>query len=158
MLTYEPYKSLILPFWAFRTVAIATTSSAALMEIFGSYVRRGDFVGADMTRKFVQMGMTRAKRYANHKGGRKYDRETGKEMGRWEGGDEGERAGRREKEKASEVFKGCWRRCVEEEGYGELKKRWQAEKREWERTGGKGEGGGVKQEIKDEDEDEDDSV
>jgi hypothetical protein len=27
----------------------------------------------DMSRKFIQMGYTRARRYANHKGGRKYD-------------------------------------------------------------------------------------
>jgi hypothetical protein len=30
-------------------------------------------VGMDMARRFLQMGMTRARRYANHKGGRKYD-------------------------------------------------------------------------------------
>lgn len=27
----------------------------------------------DMARKFLQMGMTRARRYANHKGGQKYE-------------------------------------------------------------------------------------
>ena len=27
----------------------------------------------DMARKYLQMGYTRARRYANHKGGRKYD-------------------------------------------------------------------------------------
>ena len=32
-----------------------------------------DFVGADMARKFLQMGFTRARRYANHRGGKKYD-------------------------------------------------------------------------------------
>ena len=30
-------------------------------------------MGMDMARKFLQMGMTRARRYANHKGGHKYD-------------------------------------------------------------------------------------
>ena len=30
-------------------------------------------MGADMARKFLQMGYTRARRYANHRGGRKYD-------------------------------------------------------------------------------------
>ena len=34
-----------------------------------------DFVGTDMARKFLQMGMTRAQRYANHKGGRKRDKD-----------------------------------------------------------------------------------
>lgn len=70
VLSFEPYKSLILPYWAFRTVPIAQNSAEVLWEIFRSYVERGDLVGADMTRKFIQMGMTRAKRYANHKGGR----------------------------------------------------------------------------------------
>ncbi len=29
----------------------------------------------DMCRKFLEMGFTRARRYANHKNGRKYDKE-----------------------------------------------------------------------------------
>lgn len=70
VLSFEPYKSLILPYWAFRTVPIAQNSAEVLWAIFESYVKRKDFVGADMTRKYIQMGMTRARRYANHKGGR----------------------------------------------------------------------------------------
>ena len=31
-----------------------------------------DFVGMDMCRKFLEMGFTRARRYANHKDGKKY--------------------------------------------------------------------------------------
>lgn len=153
VLSYEPYKSLILPFWAFRSVPVAQASSAALMQIFASYVARGDFVGADMTRKFVQMGMTRARRYANHKGGRKYGKEDGRVLEKWTGGDETETAKRREKEEASEVFKACWRRCIEDEAYQELKGRWQKEKKEWEKTAVKKE---VKEEVKEEEEDDDD--
>jgi hypothetical protein len=37
-----------------------------------------------MARKFFQMGWTRARRYANHKGGRKYDKQTGEELPRVE--------------------------------------------------------------------------
>ena len=33
-----------------------------------------DFVGMDMCRKFLEMGFTRARRYANHKDGKKYDK------------------------------------------------------------------------------------
>lgn len=142
VLTYEPYKSLILPFWAFRTVRIAQASASALLTIFNSYVARNDFVGADMTRKFIQMGMTRARRYANHKGGRKYDAKTGEVLEKWVGegigGEEGRK--RREKEEASELFKGYWRRCIEDEGYVALKARWQREKREWEKRRKDGEG------------------
>ncbi|EAM8910367.1 DUF4385 family protein, partial [Salmonella enterica] len=38
---------------------------------------KDDFVGMDMARKFLQMGYTRARRYTNHKGGRKYSKEDG---------------------------------------------------------------------------------
>lgn len=50
VLSFEPYKSLILPYWAFRTVSIAQKSAQVLWTIFESYVERGDLVGADMTR------------------------------------------------------------------------------------------------------------
>ncbi len=35
-----------------------------------------------MARKFLQMGWTRACRYANHKGGLKYDKKTSKQLPR----------------------------------------------------------------------------
>ena len=40
-----------------------------------AYKKKGDFVGMDMARKFLQMGYTRSRRYANHKSGRKYSSE-----------------------------------------------------------------------------------
>ena len=39
---------------------------------FEAYKVAGDFVGMDMARKFLQMGFTRSRRYANHKSGRKW--------------------------------------------------------------------------------------
>ena len=77
VLSVEPYKSEILPHWRFKTPEIADESSAAILAMFGAYRDAGDGVGMDMARKFLQMGWTRARRYANHRGGRKYDRETG---------------------------------------------------------------------------------
>jgi hypothetical protein len=44
-------------------------------QVFKRYKKSGDFVGMDMARKFLQMGYTRARRYANHATGRKYDAE-----------------------------------------------------------------------------------
>ncbi|KAI1303790.1 hypothetical protein F5Y03DRAFT_407096 [Xylaria venustula] len=105
VLTHEPYKSHLLPSWRFRTVPIAKESAAELWEKFKEFDAQDDFVGMDMARKFIQMGMTRAKRYANHAGGRKYAKS---------GGDEGQRvelpkseghAGKREKEEASLGYK-----------------------------------------------------
>lgn len=69
----EPYKSEILPFWRFKDVAMAKKSAAAISRLFRSYKTHHDFVGMDMARKFLQMGYTRARRYANHPGGKKYD-------------------------------------------------------------------------------------
>lgn len=137
VLTFEPYKGLLLPRWAFRTPAVARGSSRALWAAFRSYVARGDFVGADMARKFVQMGMTRARRYANHKGGRKYaNRDTGETLGRWVGGTAEEVRKREEKEEASEIFKGVWRRCIEDEEYKALKGGWIREKKQYIKANG----------------------
>lgn len=74
VLLVEPYKSEILPYWRFRTPELARQSAAKIDELFLAYKAAGDFVGMDMARKFLQMGYTRARRYANHASGRKYDR------------------------------------------------------------------------------------
>lgn len=84
VLLVEPYKSEILPYWRFKTIADATKSSATIYKLFLSYLKAEDFPGADIARKFLQMGWTRARRYANHKGGRKYDKKTGEELPRTE--------------------------------------------------------------------------
>ena len=80
VLLVQPYKSEILPHWRFKTVAEAEKSSADIYKMFLAYLENEDFPGGDMARKFLQMGWTRARRYANHKGGRKYDKETGEEL------------------------------------------------------------------------------
>jgi hypothetical protein len=72
VLLVEPYKSEILPHWRFKTEAIARVSAEKIYALFEAYLQNDDFVGADMARKFLQMGFTRARRYANYKGGRKY--------------------------------------------------------------------------------------
>jgi hypothetical protein len=72
VLIVEPYKSELLPHWKFKTPAEARRSAAVLYRMFRAYLQQGDFVGADMARKYIQMGWTRARRYANHRSGRKY--------------------------------------------------------------------------------------
>ena len=76
VLLIEPYKSEILPHWRFKTPEIARESSQKIYEMFLEYKRQKDFVGMDMARKFLQMGITRARRYANHPSGRKYKKGT----------------------------------------------------------------------------------
>ena len=79
VLLVEPYKSEILPHWRFKTPEIARQSSETIYEIFLNYLQQDDFIGADMARKFLQMGYTRSRRYANHKSGRKYKKNPLKE-------------------------------------------------------------------------------
>lgn len=73
VLMAEPYKSEILPHWRFRTPDIARASAIKIYDMFENYKKDSDFVGMDMARKFLQMGFTRARRYANHASGNKYD-------------------------------------------------------------------------------------
>ncbi len=72
VLSVEPYKGEILPHWRFATPEVARKSADKIYAMFEAYKAAGDFVGMDMARKFLQMGYTRARRYANHPGGRKY--------------------------------------------------------------------------------------
>lgn len=74
VLLVEPYKSEILPHWRFRTPSDARRSARAIVGLFRGYCASGDFVEMDMARKFLQMGYTRARRYANRASGRKYRR------------------------------------------------------------------------------------
>lgn len=80
VLLVEPYKTELLPLWRFRTPEIALISANAIYTRFLQYKRENDFVGMDMARKFLQMGFTRARRYANHASGRKYKKGTRVEL------------------------------------------------------------------------------
>lgn len=73
VLIAEPYKSEILPHWRFKTPKIAKQSAEKIYSLFINYGHANDFVGMDMARKYLQMGFTRARRYANHKSGIKYE-------------------------------------------------------------------------------------
>ncbi|ORM69160.1 cytoplasmic protein [Pantoea wallisii] len=112
VLMVEPYKSEILPHWRFRTVEVAKQSSEKIMALFEDYRAQDDFVGMDMARKFIQMGYTRARRYSNHKGGRKYDAD----------GNELPRTTEKEKAAAAAIFKACWDRLRVDTDYLARKK------------------------------------
>ena len=73
VLICEPYKSEICAHWRFKTIREAQVSSQNILAIFYTYVNNNDFVGADMAKKFLHMGFTRARRYANHRDGKKYN-------------------------------------------------------------------------------------
>jgi hypothetical protein len=121
VLICQPYKSEIGQHWRFKTVDIATESSEKIFALFNSYLQANDFVGADMARKYLQMGYTRARRYANYKGGKKYD--AGKDYALLQRG-----TGEPEKAEAAKIFYNCWKAAEANPIYAQLKKQWKHER------------------------------
>lgn len=119
VLKVEPYKSELLPHWRFRTEEVARESSARIYEMFCEYRERDDFVGMDMARKFLQMGYTRARRYANHRSGKKYDEEGNVRAQEPDALDN-------EKARAARVFYEKYLQAREDEHYKERKAEWVA--------------------------------
>ncbi|TMW70125.1 DUF4385 domain-containing protein [Alteribacter natronophilus] len=112
VLLVEPYKSEILPHWRFKTPDDARESSEKILGMFEQYRKEDDFAGMDMARKFIQMGYTRSRRYANYKGGRKYDSD----------GNINEREIDEEKAESARIFEKVWIRVREDEDYLKRKK------------------------------------
>ena len=75
VLLVRPYTDDICKHWRFKTPCEARVSSLKILHMYHTYKGTEDFVGMDMCRKFLEMGFTRARRYANHKDGKKYDAE-----------------------------------------------------------------------------------
>jgi hypothetical protein len=119
VLICQPYKSEILPHWKFRTPEIAKVSSEKIYAQFLDYLSAKDFVGADMARKFLQMGFTRSRRYTNYKGGKKYIPEEGyKELPRGTGDPE--------KAISADIFFHKWKEAEAHPVYSTLKSEWKA--------------------------------
>jgi hypothetical protein len=118
VLLVEPYKSEILPHWRFKTPEIARRSANKIYKMFLAYKAHGDFVGMDMARKFLQMGYTRSRRYANHKSGRKYKEGTKEVLAREEDAVKAESA---------EIFYEKWKKAREDREYLEMKKKHKAQ-------------------------------
>ncbi|GGN99842.1 DUF4385 domain-containing protein [Saccharibacillus kuerlensis] len=107
VLLVQPYKNEILPHWRFKTPDIARESSEKIYAMFLTYKEEGDFIGMDMARKFLQMGYTRARRYTNYKGGRKYA----------ENGSLSIRKGDPQKAESAAIFKEAWERAKTDPDY-----------------------------------------
>ncbi len=127
VLLVEPYKSELLPLWRFKNEELARASSKALFEAFNKYNKDMDFAGMDMARKYLQMGYTRARRYANHRSGKKYLGEIPKNLKGVSGAH-----GRSqlpldldlEKAACAEIFKKVWDKVELNHVYKDLKKEW----------------------------------
>jgi hypothetical protein len=117
VLSTEPYTSEIVRHWRFRTPELAQASAETIYRMFRDYESAGDFVGMDMARKFLQMGWTRARRYANHPSGRKYDADTGELLPRGNDPDKAESA---------RIFKAFYDRVRTDPGYIAQRRAWRA--------------------------------
>ena len=75
VLLVRPYTNDICAHWRFKTPDEAVKSSNHIFGMYLDYRDEEDFIGMDMCRKFLEMGFTRSRRYANHRTGKKYDDE-----------------------------------------------------------------------------------
>lgn len=104
----EPYKSELLPLWGFKDAETAARASEEIQARYLSYRESEDFVGMDVARKFLQMGYTRARRYARYTGGNKSRPREEEDP---------------EKARAAEIFRDRWREVSEDPEYQRLKER-----------------------------------
>ena len=74
VLLVRPYTDDICAHWRFKTPKIAMMSAHTIFDMYLDYLEEEDFIGMDMCRKFLEMGFTRSRRYANHRDGKKYDK------------------------------------------------------------------------------------
>ena len=75
VLLVRPYTNDICAHWRFKTPDEAVESSNHIFGMYLDYRDEEDFIGMDMCRKFLEMGFTRSRRYANHHTCKKYDEE-----------------------------------------------------------------------------------
>ena len=128
VLLVRPYKDEILPHWRFKTPDVARESSEKIYQLFLDYKAANDFIGMDMARKFLQMGYTRARRYANHQGGKKYDGPVPDDKKGQSGAHGRAELPRQEdpvKAESARIFYGKYLQAREDPDYKRLKKAWQ---------------------------------
>ena len=120
VLTCEPYKSEICEHWRFKTPELAEHSSSKILKMFYDYLEENDFVGADMAKKFLHMGYTRARRYANHRDGKKWS----KVNGQWSILPQELDAMTCDKAKSAEIFREAWKEARANKEYLKMKIQW----------------------------------
>ena len=122
VLICEPYKSELYPLWKFKTPEIAQYSALQIINKFFSYLEQGDFVGADMAKKYLHMGFTRSRRYFNHSSGKKWVYDKGWKVLPFD------RTETRFFE-AGDIFKSYWKIAREDTRYLKLKKKFKKSKK-----------------------------
>jgi len=119
VLLVRPYTEDICQYWRFRNEVTARKSAAQIYKMFLVYTRERDFIGMDMARKFLEMGFTRARRYANHSSGKKYSK-TGEVL------PQDKEALTCEKARAATIFKEYRDLVTKDPEYVKMRKDWRA--------------------------------
>jgi len=120
VLLVRPYTNDICAHWRFVDETAARKSADKIYQMYLGFKAKGDFIGMDMARKFLEMGFTRARRYANHSSGRKYDKTSGKVRPQ-------EKDWRTStKAKSAAIFKQMREKVTNDAIYQSLRKKWRA--------------------------------
>ena len=120
VLLVRPYTNVICDHWRFKTPDEAVKSSNKIFAMYLDYRDEKDFIGMDMCRKFLEMGFTRARRYANHNSGKKYDSEGNVRP------QEPDHATSKYAKSAT-IFKGVRDIVAKNETYVKMRKQWRSE-------------------------------
>ena len=114
---YGPYTNDICSHWRFVNEDIARKSANKIYSMFCDYKEQQDFIGMDMARKFLEMGFTRSRRYANHPSGKKYARDGSVSP-------QSPTALHCEKSRSANVFKKMRDKVAKDETYVTMRKNW----------------------------------
>ena len=120
VLLVRPYTHDICPYWRFKTPELAVKSSNYIYGLYLDYRDKKDFIGMDMCRKFLEMGFTRARRYANHNSGRKYKKGTKEILPQEDDHDTSKYA------KSAQIFKKVRDIAAYNETYVRMRKEWRS--------------------------------
>ena len=120
VLLVRPYTNDICAYWRFKTPELAVKSSNYIYGLYLDYRDQKDFIGMDMCRKFLEMGFTRARRYANHNSGRKYKKGTKEILPQEEDHDTSKYA------KSAKIFKKVRDIAAYNETYVRMRKEWRS--------------------------------
>ena len=111
------YTNDICAHWRFVNENIARKSADKIYSMFCDYKEQQDFIGMDMARKFLEMGFTRSRRYANHPSGKKYARDGSVSP-------QSPTALHCEKSRSATVFKKMRDKAAKDEKYVIMRKEW----------------------------------
>ena len=119
VLLVRPYTNNICSHWRFVNESAARKSADKMYSMFVDYKDKQDFIGMDMARKFLEMGFTRSRRYANHPSGKKYAKDGSVRP-------QSPDALYSEKARSARVFKEVRDKAAKDEKYVIMRKEWRS--------------------------------